>query len=121
MNAGGFPTQWWYSPLVFPTDSYLWLTQIQHPGPDPEIGGLYELSVLSDFDSRLFDPKNTTRLAQRELLGKDGKLIGPWDMPAALRPGTLVAVEANFIVYSFCKKTDPGTVCVSTISFCEPC
>ena len=53
-------------------------------------------------------------MAQRDLLGKDGKLIGPWDMAEALRPGTLVVVEANLIVYNFCKPTNIATVCICT-------
>ena len=57
------------------------------------------------------------RLAQRDILGTDGKLIGPWDMTTALRPGTLVVVEANLIVYSFSNTADTATVCVCSVSF----
>ena len=80
-----------------------------HLGPEPEIGGLYNVSVLPDYDPKIF-ALNQNILAQQDLRGKDCKLIGPWDMAAALCPGTLVAVEANLIVYSFCKKIDPAMV-----------
>ena len=84
-------------------------------GPEPEAGGLYDISLSPDYNSKLFDLKQAM-LAQQDILGVDGKLIGPWDTATALRPGTLVAIEANLIVYSFCKKTDPGTVCPSAAS-----
>ena len=79
------------------------------PGPEPQLGGLYEPTVLPDYDPRLFNLKKA-KLAQQEIIGTDGNLIGPWDTAAALRPGTLVAIEANLIIYSFCNEMDPGTV-----------
>jgi hypothetical protein len=51
----------------------------------------------------------------------DGKLVGPWDMATALRPGTLVAIEANLIVYSFCKDPDPARVSIPHIGISKPC
>ena len=88
-------------------------------GPDPEVGGLYDVSVLPDYDPRIFN-LGRAMLAQRDFIGVDGKLIGPWDMATALRPGTLVVVEANLIVYNFCKKTDPATVRFSTATIQRP-
>ena len=65
------------------------------------------------FDHRL------AKLAQQEVFKKDGELIGPWDMPTALRPGTLVAVEATLIVYSFCHPEDPATVRLSLLAWAD--
>lgn len=44
------------------------------------------------------------------MLGADGSLVAPWDTVEKLRPGALVAVEANLIVYAFCRASDPSTV-----------
>lgn len=82
-------------------------------GPDPEIGGLYEPSLLYDYDPALFKLK-TAKLAQQEVYTSDNRLIAQWDVPNALRPGTLVGVEANLIVYTFCRPNDPSTVCASS-------
>lgn len=79
------------------------------PGPDIEVGGLYDPALLPDFDPSIFG-LNAAKLAQQEVLDPDENLIAPWDMPEKLRPGTLVAVEANLIVYNFCKPSDPSTV-----------
>jgi hypothetical protein len=79
------------------------------PGPQPELGGLYDPKLLVDYDPVLFD-LNLAKLAQQEILKKDGQLVAPWDMPAALCPGTLVAVEATMIIFNFCNPEDPGTV-----------
>ena len=73
---------------------------------------------MPDADPRQFDLTNA-KVTQRDLLGKDGKLIGLWDMAEALRPGTLVVVEANLIVYSFCKPTDAATVCATAAIMCK--
>lgn len=80
-------------------------------GPDPEVGGLYEPSLLADYDTTLFKFKSA-KLAQQEVYTPDGDLVAPWDAPNSLRPGTLVAVEANLIVYTFCRPKDPSTVCI---------
>jgi hypothetical protein len=82
------------------------------PGPEPELGGLYDPKVLANHDPKLFNLK-MAKLAQQEILGKDGQLVAPWDMQTALRSGTLVAVEAALIIYNFCNPKDPGTVCLS--------
>jgi len=74
------------------------------------LGGLYEPTVLSDYDPQLFALKKA-KLAQQEIIGTDGNLIGPWDIATALRPGTLVVVEATLIIYNFCNEADPATVC----------
>jgi len=86
------------------------------PGPEPQLGGLYEPTVLPDYDPRLFNLKKA-RLAQQEIIGTDDNLIGPWDTAAALRPGTLVAIEATLIIYNFCNEMDPGTVRLSPPAF----
>ena len=46
----------------------------------------------------------------QDVVGIDRNLMAPWHMAEKLCPGTLVAVEANLIVYSFCKPLDPSTV-----------
>ena len=86
---------------------------LSHPflGPEPCLGSLYEPRLQPDYDPSMFDLKKAL-LAQQEVYDTDGKLISPWDVRSALRPGTLVAVEATLVVYSFCSET-PATVCVS--------
>ena len=78
-------------------------------GPDVELGGLYDPALLPDFDPSIFG-LTAAKLAQQDVVGIDGNLMAPWHMAEKLRPGTLVAVEANLIVYSFCKPSDPSTV-----------
>ena len=78
-------------------------------GPTLELGGLYDPSLLPDFDPRLFGLVSS-KLAQQEVNAKDGTLVAPWEMKDALRPGTLVAVEAALIIYHFCGSA-PSTVC----------
>ena len=86
-------------------------------GPDAELGGLYEPTLLPDFDPSIFG-LNAAKLAQQDVLGIDGKLVAPWNMSETLRPGTLVAIEANLIVYSFCRPSDPSTVCITNLLLC---
>ena len=74
-----------------------------------ERGGLYDPTLLPDFDPAIFGLVSA-KLAQQDVVGVDGNLVAPWDLADKLRPGTLVAIEANLIVYSFCKPSDPSTV-----------
>lgn len=76
--------------------------------PEVELGGLYDPALLLDFDPSMFSLV-AAKLAQQDVFGADGSLVAPWDMAEKLRPGTLVAVEANLIVYAFCKPSDPST------------
>ena len=55
-------------------------------------------------------------LVQQEIHDTDKKLIAPWDVQSALRPGTLVDVEVTLIVYSFCGEK-PATVRLSLFFF----
>jgi len=81
------------------------------PGPEPQLWGLYEPQILPDFDPTRFEFRKAL-LAQQEILNIEGKLVAPWDVQSVLRPGTLVAIEATLIVYSFCGDA-PATVCLS--------
>ncbi|KAF9791305.1 hypothetical protein BJ322DRAFT_1171947 [Thelephora terrestris] len=76
--------------------------------PEPQLGSLYEPRLQPDYDPSIFDLK-TDLLAQQEIYDIDSKLVPPWDVRSALRPGTLVAVEATLIVYNFCYE-NPSTV-----------
>ncbi|KAF9642412.1 hypothetical protein BDM02DRAFT_3133104 [Thelephora ganbajun] len=76
--------------------------------PVVELGGLYDPSLLPDFDPKLFGLVST-KLAQQEVFMKDSTLLPPWEMKDSLHPGTLVAVEAALIVYHFCGAS-PSTV-----------
>lgn len=78
-------------------------------GPVVELGGLYDPSLLPDFDPKLFSLVST-KLAQQEVFTKDGTLVPPWEMKDSLRPGTLIAIKAALIVYHFCGAS-PSTVC----------
>ena len=89
-------------------------------GPEVELGGLYDPALLPDFDPTIFG-LTAAKLAQQDILGVDGKLIAPWDMAEKLRPGTLVGVEANLIMYTFCKPSDPSTVRISFRSHDQTC
>ena len=86
----------------------LWQTLITPVGPAVELGGLYDPSLLPDFDPKLFGLVSA-KLAQQEVYAKDAALVAPWDMRDSLRPGTLVAVEAALIIYHFCG-ANPSTV-----------
>lgn len=79
-----------------------------------ELGGLYDPALLPDFDPSIFGLFKA-KLAQQDVIGADGSLVAPWDMAEKLRPGALVAVEANLIVYAFCRPSDPSTVCIMAI------
>lgn len=96
-----------YSQLIvdITTLTYLFL------GPEPQAGGLYVPQLLPDYDPNLFAFKKNM-LAQQDLFDTDNKLIGPWDVQSALRPGTLVVVEATLVVYNFCGE-NPATVHLS--------
>lgn len=87
------------------------------PEPEPQLKGLYEPSLLPDYDVNLFSLKKAM-LAQQDLRDIDDKLIAPWDAQKALCPGTLVDVEATLIVYSFCGEK-PSTVRLSPV-FAQP-
>jgi hypothetical protein len=78
-------------------------------GPIVELGGLYNLSLLPDFDPKLFGLVSA-KLAQQEVFTKEGELLPPWEMRDSVHPGTLVAVEAALIIYHFCGAS-PSTVC----------
>jgi hypothetical protein len=101
---------------LHPPLSYKQLLIILRLGPEIEIGGLYDPTLLPDFDPSSFC-LTTAKLAQQDVHGIDGNLMGPWDMAENLRPGTLVAIEAKLIVYSFCKPSDPSTVSVSIFPY----
>ena len=79
-----------------------------------ERGGLYDPALLPDFDPSIFGLVRA-KLAQQDVVDADGSLVAPWDMAEKLRPGALVAVEANLIVYAFCRPSDPSTVCTMAI------
>ena len=87
-------------------------------GPAVELGGLYDPSLLPEFEPRLFGLVSA-KLAQQEVNAKDGTLVAPWEMKDALRPGTLVAIEAAFIIYHFCGSA-PSTVCGLLLCFAFP-
>ena len=99
------------------TREYSWpmpvLTPLTHlfAGPEPRLWGLYEPRLLPDYDPSIFDLRRAL-LAQQEIRDNAGKLVAPWDLQSALRPGTLVVVEATLIVYSFCSE-NPATVRIS--------
>ena len=78
-------------------------------GPVVELGGLYDPSLLPDFDPKLFGLVSA-KLAQQEVFTKDGSLVAPWETKDSLRPGTFVAVEAALIIYHFCGAS-ASTVC----------
>ena len=84
-------------------------------GPGVELGGLYDPSLLPDFDPKLFGLV-FTKLAQQEVFTKDGALVPPWEMKDSLCPGTLVVIKAALIVYHFCGAS-PSTVCTSILLF----
>jgi len=88
---------------------------ISSVGPTVELGGLYDPSLLPDFDPKLFGLVSA-KLAQQEVTMKDGDLVAPWEMRSSLRSGTLVAVEAALIIYHFCGAS-PSTVCNLLIFF----
>ena len=70
---------------------------------------MYDPALLPNFDPSVFG-LTAAKLAQQDVFGVDGKLVAPWDMATKLHPSTLVAVEANHIVYSFCKPSNPSTI-----------
>ena len=86
------------------------LTPLIHlfAGPEPQLLGLYQPQLLPDYDPSIFG-LGRALLAQQNIHDTADRLVAPWDLQSALRPGTLVVVEATLIVYSFCSD-NPATV-----------
>ncbi|TFK58512.1 hypothetical protein BDN72DRAFT_865873, partial [Pluteus cervinus] len=76
--------------------------KVSAPVPPPEdkvrLGALYDPSVLPDYKGDLFKHRRA-KLVQHDVRDEEGKLVPPWEIYSALRPGTVVLVMVTLHCY----------------------
>lgn len=56
--------------------------------------------MMDDYNPALFS-LGDAHLVQQQMYDKNARLVPPWKAPEVFAPGTLVAVDANLVVYHF--------------------
>ncbi|KAJ7136460.1 hypothetical protein C8R43DRAFT_842870, partial [Mycena crocata] len=68
-------------------------------GDDIKLGAHYDPNLLEDFGGELFNLRKA-KLVQHDMRDPENKLIAPWDVYKALRPGTLVLALVSLHCYN---------------------
>ncbi|TFK59636.1 hypothetical protein BDN72DRAFT_780458 [Pluteus cervinus] len=62
------------------------------------IGALYDPSILPDYKGDLFKHRRA-KLVQHDVRDEEGRLVPPWEIYSALRPGTVVLIMVTLHCY----------------------
>ncbi|KAF5331325.1 hypothetical protein D9611_011815 [Ephemerocybe angulata] len=74
--------------------------------PEPRLGAMYPVSLLHDHNGALFNHIHAM-LTQPEVYDINNKLVGPWDLPLVLKPGTDLMLDIKFQVWHIPGKAAP--------------